>query len=1015
MLRKMRYRLGLDLGTTSIGWAMVRLNDLNEPHAIIKAGVRIFSDGRHPKTGTSLAVARREARGMRRRRDRLLKRKSRLMKALIDLGFFPENLESRRALANLNPYQLRAEGLSQKLNPAEFARALFHINQRRGFKSNRKTDKGDNESGALKGAISKLREDLKSHGARTVGEFLYKRQVEGGTVRARYRQTPVVRADGKKTIDKSYDLYIDRAMIEHEFDTLWSAQHVFDPTQFSEGARAILKDILLFQRKLRPVKTGRCTLIPSEERAPLALPSVQRFRIYQELNNLRLIDGTLGDEPLAKLQRDQAFTALERNTKRTFTQMKRLMGLDGQSTFNIEDDKRNELKGNSTTAVLSAPNRFGGKWFEIAEGMQDEIVLKLLNEEDEGALIDWLVKSFDLSEECAEKIANSSLADGHGSLSLLAIKRVLPELIREVITYDKAVIAAGFEHHSLLSAAASGEILEQLPYYGRALQRHVGFGSGVETDSEEKRFGKIANPTVHIALNQVRLVVNELIGRYGHPSEVIVELARDLKQSKAQRDEDAKRQAENQRRNIRLRKEISELLQISDERVSATDIHKMILWEELSSSDVAGRRCPYSGVQISARMLMSPEVEIEHILPFSRTLDDSLNNKTVSMRQANRLKGNDTPWEAFGKKEQSGYIYEEIIDRALRMPLNKRYRFAENGYEKWLKEDAGFLARALNDTRYLSRIAKEYLSLICPNATRAIPGQMTAMLRGKFGLNRILSGSAHKTRDDHRHHAIDACVVAVTDQGLLQRFASASASARTKQLNRLVEDMPLPWDSFPGHVDRAINSLTVSHRPDHGYEGAMHNDTAYGLREGGKVSVRKVIDGVPTRMEEMLTVIPFTDESKNHRHGLMVDGSPKPYKGYKGDSNYCLEIVKDEKGLWKGETISTFAAYQIVRRSGVPGLRNSAVSFSAKPLVMRLCSGDYLRFWMDNSWVDFKVVALNSAGTLTLCEPHEANVDARNREKSFKYTYKTAGSLQKLKALALTVSPAGALSKQQVK
>lgn len=131
----MRYRLALDLGSTSLGWAMVRLNADNAPCAVIKAGVRIFSDGRNPKDGSSLAVTRRDARAMRRRRDRMLKRKARMTQSLIEHGFFPANGAERKALVTLNPYALRAKGLDEALIPAEFARALFHINQRRGFKS----------------------------------------------------------------------------------------------------------------------------------------------------------------------------------------------------------------------------------------------------------------------------------------------------------------------------------------------------------------------------------------------------------------------------------------------------------------------------------------------------------------------------------------------------------------------------------------------------------------------------------------------------------------------------------------------------------------------------------------------------------------------------------------------------------------------------------------------------------------------------------------------------------------
>jgi CRISPR-associated endonuclease Csn1 len=1009
MLHKMRYRLALDLGSTSLGWAMIRLNANNEPCAVIKAGVRIFSNGRNPKDGSSLAVTRREARAMRRRRDRLLKRKARMMRTLIEYGFFPAEEAQRQALVTMNPFALRAKGLDEALTPAEFGRALFHINQRRGFKSNRKTDKKDNDSGALKTAINKLRETLKTESCRTVGEWLNKRDVAGKTVRARYHQDKVIKDDGKTKIDKYYDLYIDRAMIEHEFDELWAKQAELNPTLFTEAARADLKDVLLHQRPLKPVKPGRCTFMPDEERAPLALPSTQRFRMYQEVNNLRILRDGLKEEPLTLKQRDDLIIALEENNKRTFTQIKKLLGLGGAVKFNFEDPKREELKGNTTSAILSKNEHFGSAWFKFDEAKQDAIVLQLVKEENEAKLVRWLQDETDIDEKRAEAIANVGLPEGYGSFCTLALARILPELRRDVVTYDKAVQAAGFNHHSHINPSSTGEILLELPYYGEPLQRHVGFGSNDPKDNDEKRYGKIANPTVHIGLNQVRLVVNALIKRYGHPSEVIVEVARDLKQSKDQRKEEIERQTENQKRNKRLRTTIAGVLQISEERVRRDDIEKMILWEELSF-DPADRRCPYSGTQISTAMLLSDEVETEHILPFSQTLDDSLNNKTVALRQANRVKGNRTPWDAFGTQSTAGFDYASILARAEQMPKGKRYRFGEDGYQRWLKDDAGFLPRALNDTRHMSKVAREYMSLICPN-TRVIPGRMTAMLRAKFGLNDVLGLNGEKNRNDHRHHAVDACVIAVTDQGLLQRFAKASASAREQQLNRLVENMPLPWESYRAHVQRAIDAIWVSHKPDHSHEGAMHNDTAYGLHDDGKVSFHKMVEGKRERIEESLKVIVFTNAKANDRHGLLPNGEPRPYKGYKGDSNYCIEIVRNEKGKWEGEVISTFDAYQLVREHGVERLRHPALSVSGKPLVMRLMKYDYVRLDVDGATGTFQVASINSAGRLTLAAHQEANVDARNRDKDgdWRYTYKQAGSLQSAKGRRVSVTPTSEL------
>jgi CRISPR-associated endonuclease Csn1 len=830
MVNRMRliYRLALDIGSTSIGWALFRLMPADEsdyrwrPTAIVRAGVRIFGDGRNPKDGSSLAVTRRAARAMRRRRDRLLKRKERMARKLEDYSFFPVDKTARKALERLNPYQLRAKGLEQPLTPGEFARALFHINQRRGFQSNRKTDKRDNDSGALKQAISLLRTQMQQDGCRTVGEWFWKTRmqqrpegVKGQGVRARYRETPMVTDEGKKRIDKRYDLYVDRAMVAQEFDVLWAAQVAFNPAQFTDAARADLRDTLLHQRNLRPIKPGRCTLLPEEERAPLALPSTQRFRIYQEVNHLRLLHDDLREEPLTLKQRDQIVALLEGKAKVTFDQMRKALSLSGAVQFNLEDSKREELKGNVTAAALGKKDLFGPAWARFDGELQDEIVWQLLTEESEQRLIEWLQIHAGVDEARAQALAGTALPEGYGRLSRKALARILPELRRDVVTYDKAVQAAGFAHHSDLgfdfehhadeveqiderTLSSTGEIkpvyaFKQLPYYGKALQRHVAFGSGKPEDTEEKRYGKIANPTVHIGLNQVRTVVNALIHRYGRPTEVVIELARDLKQSREQKQEAQRQQADHQKRNARIRQSIAEVLRISEERVRSGDIQKWILWEELNLKDAADRHCPYSGVQIGAAMLLSERVEIEHILPFSQTLDDSLNNKTVALREANRIKRNRTPWEARADFEAQGWSYDGILLRAERMPLRKRYRFAADGYERWLGEDKDFLARALNDTRYLSRVAAEYLRLVCPgSATRVIPGQMTALLRGKFGLNDVLGLNGEKNRNDHRHHAVDACVIGVTDQGLMQRFARASAQTRLDGLTRLVDDMPLP-------------------------------------------------------------------------------------------------------------------------------------------------------------------------------------------------------------------------------
>ena len=608
---KMKYRLGIDLGTTSLGWALLRLDEQNEPYAVIRAGVRIFNNGRDPKTEASLAVARRLARQQRRTRDRKIRRKERLIGELVDMGFFPKDPVKRRQLASLDPFKLRTEALDRALSPEEFARAIFHLARRRGFKSNRKIDSGDTESSKMKEAIKRTLNELQNKGFRTVGEWLNMRHQQRLGTRSRIKNVPT--GSGKQTT--AYDFYLNRFMIEYEFDRIWEKQSQMNPGLFTNERKAILKDIIFYQRPLRPVEPGRCTLMPDNPRAPLALPQQQDFRIYQEVNNLRKIDPTsLLEVNLTLPERDRIVELLQRKPALTFDAVRKALCFNG--TFNLEGENRSELKGNLTNCSLAKKKLFGESWYSFDAHKRFEIVEHLLQEESEENLVSWLQKECNLSEEYAKNVASVRLPAGYGALCQEAIDLILPYLKAEVITYDKAVQKAGMNHSELTLAQETGEILPELPYYGQYLKRHVGFGTGKLEDSAEKRYGKIPNPTVHIALNQLRTVVNALIRRYGKPTQIVIELARELKQNKKAKDQYRIEMNHNQIRNERIREDISMILGINPENVKRKDIEKQILWEELNLKDATARCCPYSGKQISAEMLFTDEVEIDHILPF---------------------------------------------------------------------------------------------------------------------------------------------------------------------------------------------------------------------------------------------------------------------------------------------------------------------------------------------------------------------------------------------------------------
>jgi CRISPR-associated endonuclease Csn1 len=406
---------------------------------------------------------------------------------------------------------------------------------------------------------------------------------------------------------------------------------------------------------------------------------------------------------------------------------------------------------------------------------------------------------------------------------------IVPVLADQGLIYSDAVHELKDDsgnplHHSLRD---DGRRWSRLPYYGEVLTGSM-LGANPSIDpftNPEKHFGKINNPTVHVALNSLRRVVNTLIDRFGSvPSEIHIELTRDLKLPRKRRDEINADQARNQRENERIKKFCAEHGIVNP---SANDIRKVRLWEELGKDQFA-RCCVYSGKPISAAQLFNGDAEIEHILPFSRTLDRSLTNLTLSMRWANRLKGNRSPFDAFHGDihAKSGIIWQEVLQRISRLPKEKRNRFSEDAMKKF-DDDTGFIARQLNDTAYMARMAARYLkSLDGVEHVLSNPGRLTALVRGKWHLNGILSDDNLKSRNDHRHHAVDAAVIALTDRSLLNEISRLSSRGADDRLHIAV---PTLDRNLEENIRTRIPKIITAFKPDHGLQGSMYNDTAYGF------------------------------------------------------------------------------------------------------------------------------------------------------------------------------------------
>lgn len=811
----MTYRLGLDLGTNSIGWSAVKLNHNGYPEAMQDAGVRIFSDGRAPKTGTSLAAERTVKRGMRRRRDRFTYRRNALLEKLTALGLLPQNAAGQKALSALNPYQLRAEGLDRPLSAHELGRVLLHLNQRRGFKSNRKQGVSEDQ-----GDIGALKAKLNQSNSRTLGEFLYKEwQKNGGlgTTRAR----------------KGEGLYPERAHYAHEFAELQKAQQKHH--SLTEQDWATLEHIIFHQRDLAKQPRGKCQLMykAGKERADAALPSAEMFVALQNLNNLGWREK--GSAKAYTMLRDhsekwQKLWEKLQNQKSApaFKTVANTIGIDYEAyEFNLEaGGKREKLETLKTATLLSEPQHFGNKWpVDIKE--QDRIAQTIFDEQDPEKLAEILQKEWGLAAKNAKTIAaldDSKFKSGTARFCEEAFYGMLPYLLEQK-TYWEAAEALGYDTRG----ESPDNTWDYLPYYAEALPDVAANAGKKRGDKAEQDFGIIGNPTVHIALNQLRKVVNELIDLYGKPESIHIELARDLKMTKDQKAKLEKKQRGEQKINEVIAKELENIAHKHGIVVENTYTNRLRykLWQEQDHT------CPFSGAKIGISRLFSHDFEIEHILPFSQTLDDSPANKVLATKAANQKKGNRAPFEAFGHEMAGDYAYELILARLENMkdfPANKRWRFAPEAMAKFADE-SGFLKRQLHDTQYLSKVAARYLSCICPkNKVVASPGRLTAKLRHHWGLNSIIDDNAsEKDRTDHRHHAIDALVVALTDTRTLQRAATANKTVGIND-DRLHFPCPIDEQLLREQAKTVIGeNLVVAHRIDHGTQGQLHEDTNYGI------------------------------------------------------------------------------------------------------------------------------------------------------------------------------------------
>ncbi len=480
----------------------------------------------------------------------------------------------------------------------------------------------------------------------------------------------------------------------------------------------------------------------------------------------------------------------------------------------------------------------------------------------------------------------------------------------------------------------------------------------------------------------------------------------------------------------------------------------MRLWEELAPDDPMDRCCPFTGEKISIQRLFSEEIEIEHLIPFSTSWDDSAANKVVAMRYANRVKGQNTPFDAFGRSPTIGdrhYDWEAIAQRAANLPKNKSWRFSPDAMDRFGDEN-DFLNRQLNETGWFARLAKDYMEgLTGPYNVWVVPGRLTEIIRFKWGLNSLLPDhnfTNRKNRADHRHHAIDALVAGLTDRSLLQAIAGAYDDERDRI------SVPEPWETLRKELGRALDAMTVSHRPDHAASGKLHEATAYGTvkhpdREGANLVYRKNLTVLTkpeigrirdVRLRNMVEahVAAESAKGKNLKEALESfntahEGDPhvkeglrrvrvlkpekpdylvavshgeRPHKkAYSSGENAFIDIFETPDGKWRGEATTVFQANEPSHR---PRWRSRDAAF-----VMRVRKGDLIALDHDGASQVMVVHRLDaSASRFKLAAHNETgNLDKRHAEPNdtdpFRWLMASYGTLKERGAERVRVDELG--------
>ncbi len=782
--------IGLDIGIASVGWAV-----LGENH-IIDLGVRCFDKAETAKEGESLNLTRRMARLMRRRLRRRAWRLTKLARLLKRNGLITGTdllkKPPMKGQQSVSSWQLRLAGLDRLLTAEEWARVLYHLCKHRGFhwvsRAEEKAAEGDSkgEGGKVKQGLAGTKKLMQEKNYRSAAEMVL-------------TEFP----DAQRNKQGDYSKALSRVLLSEELALLFKQQRTLGNPHAGEKLETEIlgngdKKSGLFWAQ-NPALAGKdllkmlghCTFEKEEYRAPKASFTAERHVWLTRLNNLRIVvDGST--RPLTEQERQIALPLpYQSGEKFTYKHLRTAWVKAGYlpdsfrfaMPYPSEQQKIDgKAKDPESDAVVKMPAwhelRLKLKNKELETEWQQISVAALDGKPELFDQIAWVLSVYKDDVEVdtelrklplptAAKVIDTLLDirfDKFSNLSLKALRKIVPHM-ETGLRYDEACVQAGY-HHSQLHKVGAGEHKYLPPFYsGRDKDGRMVFNEDMDIPR---------NPVVLRALNQARKVVNALIREYGSPHEVHIEMARDLSRPLDERSKVKKAQEEFRDRN---EKDKTLFVDFYHQPPKGNEFEKWRLYHEQQC------KCAYSIETIDIhRLFEAGYVEIDHALPYSRSFDDSKNNKVLVFAKENRDKGNLTPYEYLSGAEDSPRWRQFVgfVESTKAYRLAKRSRLLRKDFGE--KEAKEFRERNLNDTRYICKFFKNYVEQYLQlhedsDAKRCVvlSGQMTSFLRARWGLIKV-------REESDRHHALDAAVVAACSHGMVKRLSDYS---RRKELDQV--------------------------------------------------------------------------------------------------------------------------------------------------------------------------------------------------------------------------------------